>query len=165
MKLKWTSIAHAGKGAYADVTEPRVRYTILLRPDRSAYFLAMYSTEGFADLGQFPKISQAKARAQKHYDEHYNISKHFAAVPYPAKPISDKTFSISIGGVKTPVRVIERPDGTFAAGIVLSASALTAQVGKTGRVDVIGVGATREAAMHDMLAKRAAHTSTRPMSY
>jgi hypothetical protein len=65
-----------------------------------------------------------------------------------AKPQSEQIIDIRIAGKQTPVRIIVRPDGDYAAGTQK----------KIGRkyVNVIGQGSNREAALHDMLAKFAA---------
>lgn len=59
----------------------------------------------------------------------------------------EQILNINIAGKRTPVRVILRPDGSYAAGT-------QKKVGNK-YVNVIGSGSSREAALHDMLAKYA----------
>lgn len=68
----------------------------------------------------------------------------------------EQILNINIAGKRTPVRVILRPDGSYAAGTQK----------KVGRkyVNVIGSGSTREAALHDMLAKYASTSASSPTS-
>jgi hypothetical protein len=76
--------------------------------------------------------------------------------PRTPKPLSDRTVSISVGGERVPVRVLQWSDRVFASGMKVR---LPLSGGR--KVEVVGHGATTEAAMHDMLAKYAVMTSRR----
>ena len=70
-----------------------------------------------------------------------------------AKPKAEQIININIEGKRTPVRIIIRPDGVYAAGV-------QKKVGRTW-VNIIGTGNTREAALHQMLAQYAIRFESR----
>jgi hypothetical protein len=135
VKLKWNSGKFHGSSS-ADTSDGTYIVGHPSGYSTGAYDVLFVTSEGTATLDRAMSMPDAKRIAQRHFNEHY-------AARSVKKPISDQTISISIDGKKTPVRVMQRPDETFAAGYV-----------SNGR-SVIGVGKTREEAMHAMLANRA----------
>jgi hypothetical protein len=60
-------------------------------------------------------------------------------------PMNEQIINVNIAGKRMPVRLLEKPDGSWAAGVRLTV--------KRKIVDVIEKGSTKEEALHKMLAR------------